>query len=338
MTRGLLDPEEVVTGRVMFRDVSRRNLAVVAERKDRDGLFVKMARDTLAAPAITQEAAALRRLGRTDAADVVPRLLLDDGVLGLMVVTAPRGARDLSSGEREVAAGGIALAELLGEGLARVHCATAEADGSRDAAPPWALMIHRPATEALGVQTPASLKLIALIQSEDRACRALDALRDAWRPSCLTHGDLKHENVLVAETVHQTVGVTLVDWEQAGSGDPLWDVASAAAAFLSEWMYALDLGHAHPSVDIDRVAEPGRGLAAGAVSALWRAYTAVTGEPLGNGATHRLIRLAGARLLARANEATQSGAALTPHVALHVQLGVNLLSDPETHGAWIGLA
>lgn len=50
------------------------------------------------------------------------------------------------------------------------------------------------------------------------------AARDLWRPICVIHADLKHDNILVTRE-----GVVFLDWEMARLGDPCWDLAALAS-------------------------------------------------------------------------------------------------------------
>jgi aminoglycoside phosphotransferase (APT) family kinase protein len=52
--------------------------------------------------------------------------------------------------------------------------------------------------------------------------------KDAVRRRCLIHGDIRPDNWMF-ETNRGKNSIKLLDWEMAGSGDPLWDVASALA-------------------------------------------------------------------------------------------------------------
>jgi aminoglycoside phosphotransferase (APT) family kinase protein len=55
-----------------------------------------------------------------------------------------------------------------------------------------------------------------------------------WSPQALIHGDVKLDNILVTPILdnssHEVMGrstVVLIDWELAGLGLPVWDIASA---------------------------------------------------------------------------------------------------------------
>ena len=76
-----------------------------------------------------------------------------------------------------------------------------------------------------------------------------------------------------------------------------------------------------------------------AIRALWAAYRSRRSWAHEAGdRVERVVRLAGARLLLSAHEATESGAPLGAHILLHVQLAANLLSSPGEACAPLGLA
>lgn len=135
-----------------------------------------------------------------------------------------------------------AIGEALAPALARFHRATRDLAAAGEGAhpwrtqPPWGLRLLDGDSPRELWGNPPLAGLIARWASgvgadPVRHRRALEALREArerWRPMCLIHGDLKHDNVLVEADEHGITGVTVIDWEMARLGDPAWDLAGLA--------------------------------------------------------------------------------------------------------------
>src|SRR5205807_9363196 len=82
-------------------------------------------------------------------------------------------------------------------------------------------------------RTAGQRELVLLVHRHEAFGAALDALRTAWRPSALIHGDWKLENCLVCD---EDGSVHVVDWELAMWGDPLWDAATLVQSWWNCWI------------------------------------------------------------------------------------------------------
>ncbi len=85
------------------------------------------------------------------------------------------------------------------------------------------------------------LKFYALYQRYDSLGQALVELGDAVRACCLTHHDLKLNNVLLHHEWEQTESqvVRIIDWERAAWGDPAFDLGTLIASYLQLWLGSL---------------------------------------------------------------------------------------------------
>ncbi len=79
--------------------------------------------------------------------------------------------------------------------------------------------------------------LLAQLLQSDEACRllqqvtdALEHFSEAWRPSALAHNDFYDDQILLTPEDH----LALVDFEETGPGDPLFDVGNMLAHL--RWM------------------------------------------------------------------------------------------------------
>jgi thiamine kinase-like enzyme len=157
----------------------------------------------------------------------------------------------------------VSVAIALGKLIARFHQAT-----YRDEPHQRFLQSHSPktsedkdssiATLSLGLdritpeiysQVPSDgLRFFSLYQRFDSLGEAITDLRKQFNPCCLTHQDLKINNVLIHqewETAPETSDdptntlVRLIDWERNGWGDPAFDLGTLIASYLQLWLSSL---------------------------------------------------------------------------------------------------
>ena len=92
-------------------------------------------------------------------------------------------------------------------------------------------------------QVPADgLKFFVLYQRFDSLEKAIAELGNALKPCCLTHNDLKLNNILLQTSGWENTGdriVRLIDWERASWGDPAFDLGSLVSSYLQLWLGSL---------------------------------------------------------------------------------------------------
>jgi thiamine kinase-like enzyme len=111
----------------------------------------------------------------------------------------------------------------------------------------WTQGLERIGPEVFGMFPADGLKFLALYQRFDSLGNAIAELSAAYQPCCLTHNDLKFNNILLH---HDWVELTsdpqpgqsvlrFIDWERSGWGDPTFDVGSLLAGYLQIWLSSL---------------------------------------------------------------------------------------------------
>lgn len=120
------------------------------------------------------------------------------------------------------------LARLLPP-LAALHRATAGARPGFADGPPWGLRLFDGDAPRDVWENPFVRPLLERFGATPLIVRGTRRARAAWRPRCLVHGDLKHDNVVL----RADGGVVLIDWEMARRGDPAWDLAALLARPLA---------------------------------------------------------------------------------------------------------
>ncbi|XWU47237.1 MAG: aminoglycoside phosphotransferase family protein [Dolichospermum sp. UKL202] len=98
-------------------------------------------------------------------------------------------------------------------------------------------------------QLPADgLKFFTLYQRYDNLAKAITQLNQAFTPACLTHNDLKLNNILVSLNWETEIEdklpenkniIRLIDWERGNWGDPANDLGTIIASYLQVWLYSI---------------------------------------------------------------------------------------------------
>jgi hypothetical protein len=162
-----------------------------------------------------------------------------------------------------------AIATEIGATLATIHRATFNRQEYQgffsenlenlpiDQTPKFAHGLERISPEVFG-QVPADgLKFFALYQRYDSLGKAIAELATAFEPCCLTHNDLKLNNILLHNDWEQALSkaepssnsvIRLIDWERGNWGDPASDLGMLIASYLQIWLSSLVVSK---SIDIE---------------------------------------------------------------------------------------
>lgn len=135
-----------------------------------------------------------------------------------------------------------------------------------DKTPNFLRRLERIGTEVFGKFSDDSLKFFELYQRYESFGQAIAELNTAFEPCCLTHNDLKLNNILLHREWAQTFSkaeqspldppspcsfqaqpgnqrgdriLRLIDWEKWIWGDPAFDLGSAIASYLRIWLTSL---------------------------------------------------------------------------------------------------
>ncbi|MEM9922548.1 MAG: phosphotransferase [Cyanobacteria bacterium P01_D01_bin.50] len=145
------------------------------------------------------------------------------------------------------------LANSIGNTLAALHRATFKRQKYRDfmaTAPAGQIRYQyfNPAQgidslepEIFGKVSSTALKFYSRYQHYDILESSIAELATTFYPCCLTHNDLKLENVLVHSSWQQldNAEVKLIDWEACTWGDPAYDLGTLLAGYLKIWLGSL---------------------------------------------------------------------------------------------------
>ncbi|PSB02210.1 phosphotransferase family protein [Merismopedia glauca] len=104
--------------------------------------------------------------------------------------------------------------------------------------------IDRITPEVFGIYPADGLKFLALYQRYDSLGKAIASLTSSYQPCCLTHNDLKFNNLLLnndwAKNISDSPSILrLIDWERSSWGDPAFDIGSLVASYVQIWLGSL---------------------------------------------------------------------------------------------------
>ncbi len=145
------------------------------------------------------------------------------------------------------------IASTIGNLLATVHRDTYEQESHRqffnseensqvgNQVPRLIKGLERITPEIFGAVPADGLKFFALYQRYDSLGQAIAELGNAFTPSCLTHNDLKLNNILLHTDWQQSNDsiIRLIDWERSSWGDPAFDLGTLFGSYIQIWLGSL---------------------------------------------------------------------------------------------------
>lgn len=101
--------------------------------------------------------------------------------------------------------------------------------------------LERIEPETFGRVPADGLKFFALYQRYESLGQTMKELASDFKPCCLTHNDLKLNNILLYINWEQENPhiVRLIDWERSSWGDPAFDLGMLIASYLQIWLSSL---------------------------------------------------------------------------------------------------
>lgn len=263
----------------------------------------------------------LTRLGRRSSAPRVPRVIdwsEADGILSLEVVDG----RDLATRTHSAGLLEPVATAALGTVLADLH---RECRGLADVVGPahsGPVGVHRPTPQGMQRLSAGAMDVLVLLQRSQSLCGHLDRLCVPPAEVTLIHGDVRLENVMAGPS-----GLTLVDWEHAGAGEGLWDVAFAMAWCFSAWLSSIpQIPGVAPGQLMDDALVPLAAVRPG-LGGLWRAYRETASDDP-RAALGRCLELVAVRLVQLAVEVAADSEDMRAVSATHLQLADNILRSP----------
>lgn len=167
------------------------------------------------------------------------------------------------------------IAALIGNILAKLHRSTLNRQECRDFISQissgsfqyqpghLAQVLRRVEPEIFSSMSVDCLKFFALYQRYESLGAAVEDISEHWHPCCLTHNDLKLNNILIHIEWEQLLSqgkpldeslLRLIDWERCNWGDPAFDLGTLLANYLSIWLNSFISNPAFEMVESLRLA------------------------------------------------------------------------------------
>ncbi len=187
--------------------------------------------------------------------------------------------------------------------------------------------------EIFGAVPDDGLKFYALYQRYDSLGNALAQLSDTFEAVCLTHNDLKLNNILLHNDWERLESgiVRLIDWERLLWGDPAFDLGTLIGSYLQLWLNSLVVSKSLSieeslslaMVPLDRV-QP-------SIVALTRAYLADFPQILIDrpGFVRQVVQFAGLAIIQSILAAVEHQRTLSNTSISQLQVAKSLLCRPE---------
>jgi hypothetical protein len=190
----------------------------------------------------------------------LPEMLYFDESHSIIVFNYLNDYRDLADFYTKENVFPTAISASIGTILATIHRVTLDRqdyqdffsqnseDVSNNQAPDLTRGLERIGPEVFGLFPADALRFFTLYQRYDSLGQAIRELFAAIDPCCLTHNDLKLNNILLSINWEQAISqakqsgksiVRLIDWERSSWGDPAFDLGTLIASYLQIWLYSL---------------------------------------------------------------------------------------------------
>ena len=347
--RGLVSPTAAVDGDIRIIEGDRRHRHFRVERGHGPGLFVKQVRqwdaETLAC---LRREASCYRLAAENASFAalqpwVPAYRDYDPARHVLTTEYFAEARNMTQFHGQTGTAPVEIAEALGQALGEWHARIRIEPGDPQYAGlfpnrlPFILTLHRSPAQAQHPQGAGSLYVANTLRQDPVLWQAMDDLARRYQPTCLIHGDIKWDNLLVLDE-DGDLHLRIVDWEIADIGDPLWDAAGVLQSYLLFWLLSMPLTSQADPNRMDELARFPLPRIQPALRAFWDAYAESRGlaetGPDSASATLRVgLRFAAARMTQTAYETGVAYGQPIPQVRHMMQLAQNILlkTDQAVH-------
>ncbi len=246
----------------------------------------------------------------------------------------------------------ITIASEIGSALAAIHLLTIDKteyqtflvssetlkDNAEKKKPALLRGVERISPEVFGMFPADGLKFLALYQRYDSLGQAISALIATYKPCCLTHNDLKLNNLLLHNDWAQHISepqprevLRFIDWERSSWGDPAFDLGSIIASYLQIWLGSLVISKDITLEDSLRMAMTPLELLQPSLGALTSAYLSSFPEILQRQPTfiQRVVQFAGLALIQQIQAMIQYQKVFNNTGICMLQVAKSFLCRPE---------
>lgn len=184
----------------------------------------------------------------------VPEVLHFDAENSIIVFSYLTDYRDIADFYSKEKVFPTDIAAEIGTAIATIHRATFNQSAHRDflqqqndvpnqSIDHFVNKLNRIEPEVFGWVPSDGLKFLSLYQRYDSLGQAIAELGQSIQSNCLTHNDLKLNNILLHHAWEQPTAeastIRLIDWERCAWGDPALDLGTLIASYLQLWLSSL---------------------------------------------------------------------------------------------------
>ena len=195
---------------------------------------------------------------------------------------------------------------------------------------PWVLQVFDFPPGQLFPGQKANEELMAIVYNNTELKSEFDQLKKDYKMTTLIHGDIKWMNFIIYP--HEGgQKQSLIDWELADIGDPLWDVAGLLQSYISTWVFSFDntdprstqLKENMKSFDIADMQT--------SIRSFWKTYCQLMGynASMEKEVLLKSLRLTAARIVQTSIEGVVFTPTVYPNNVRSLQLAFNILKSPE---------
>ncbi|MCG6135296.1 MAG: aminoglycoside phosphotransferase family protein [Nostoc sp. LLA-1] len=200
--------------------------------------------------------------------------------------------------------------------------------------------IDRLTPEIFSTVPADGLRFFALYQRYDSLGQAIAELGSAYTPYCLTHNDMKLNNILISLNWQDVVShgyvsdesvIRLIDWERCSWGDPAIDLGALIASYLQLWLYSVVVGRGMEIEESLRLATIPLQSLRSSMAALMTAYLAEFPEVLEHRPdfVRRVVQFSGLALIQAIQATLQYEKSFGNQGICMLQVAKSLLCRPE---------
>ncbi|MBD2664912.1 hypothetical protein B6N60_01019 [Richelia sinica FACHB-800] len=193
--------------------------------------------------------------------------------------------------------------------------------------------LERVEPEIFGLVPDDGLKFFALYQRYDSLGQAIAQLGQSVTPSCLTHKDLKLNNILLYKDwqhSHHHI-IRVIDWERSAWGDPAFDLGTLIGSYVQIWLSSLVISNSLGIEESLRLAITPLELIQPSIGALTLAYLKTFPEILEHHPDflHKSVQFAGFALIQQIHSMIQYQKSFGNTGIAMLQVAKTLLCRPE---------
>ena len=335
--RGLASADTVVRGEFRVIDLSRRNLVFrMSDGSGAGGVLIKQLQTWQRVNVALFEAEAhwywLARYNPAFAplSPFLCRCLGYDSQNQILMLEIPAGCENFDGHFRRIRGFSPETARLLGETLAAFHWAL-PASALHELRNDFARRIpsvffRRESNESEFHTSEGALEVFRIVKENPAFIEACPRLRNAWQRETPINGDMKF-----AHCILNGPGMYFVDWENGDIGDPCWDTGAIFQEFLRAWILSIPGGPGDTLEERSAKAAVPMPEIQPAVRAFWESYVKRAGfdDEIAAAKLRKSVDYAGAWLLQAAFQHVQDVPRITSRAVSMVQLGLNILEEPE---------